>query len=282
LARIGRYGILNLVVHPHPEGAYRRLFETLGADPRGVRFHGDRFATISPISETRNGVFTGKLATWTEIDPNSNLIDKSTLKESLLEESDIYIPDGIGFNSKVFSFAFREKDHTLYIELLNDEGQSISINRARSAFYKILSALLPKFIDEFDVHVKVQKNAVEKVLQIEKIRKVEIVLDLPNPDDLTEQKREILREIEEMHAKQIKAEITKSASEETITLTENYLAMAELSADNGHFSAYGRDEAGEAIHRSTKAYPLEIEAPVPADASRALLTRRVAEQNIDT
>ena len=129
MARTGRYGALNIVAHPHPAGTYRKIFENAGADSRGARFHGDQFATLSPISSTRNGVFTGKLATWTEIDPKSNLIDKASLKEQLLSESDIAIPTDIGFNSKVFSFAFRERDHKLFVELINDEGQTISIGR---------------------------------------------------------------------------------------------------------------------------------------------------------
>ena len=276
--RTGRYGVLNVVVHPHPSGVYRELFEIAGEDPRGVRFHGDRFATISPISETRNGVFTGRLATWTEIDPKSNLIEKSTLKETLLSDADISIPDGVGFNSRVFSFAFREKDHRLYVELLNDESQSTSIGRARLAFSKVLSVVSPESIDELDVFIVSQSNAVEKVLSIPRMRKIEIQLDMPNPDDLSEEKQKILKEIEDLKGKRIRTEITKSAGEATLTPTSRYLAMAELAKDNGFVSAVGKDEFGEAVHRSTKAFPNEIEFPLGEDGSRSSMTRRVAEQ----
>jgi hypothetical protein len=279
MARFGKYGILNVVIHPHPLGAYRGLFEVAGNDPMGVRFHGDLFATLSPISNTRNGVFTGKLAIWTEIDPSSNLIEKRTLKETLLSDASVQIPDGVGFNSRVFSFAFREADHRLYVELINDEGQTISIGRAKLAVFRVLAALQPQSIDELDVHIVSQENAVEKVLAIPKLRKLLIQLDLPNPDDLSEEKRKILEEIERMGGKRIRAEITKSAGEESLEASDHYRAMAELAKDNGYVSGIGRDENGEVIQLSTKSYPNEIEVPVQADASRSIMTRVIAEQN---
>ena len=278
LARNGRYGVLNVVVHPHPKGAYRRLFEVVGADLRGVKFHGDRFATMSPVSETRNGVFTGKLATWTEIDPKSNLIEKKTLKETLLSEADVSIPDGVGFNSRVFSFAFRERDHRLYVELVNDEGQTISVGRAQLAIRCVLSAFQPEDIDELDVHVVSQSNAVDKVLSIPRLRKLAIQLDLPNPDDLSEEKRKILEEIEKMNGKRVKTEITKSAGEERLEASPHYRAMAELAKDNGYVSGTGRDENGEVIQLSTKSYPDEIEVPLTDEANRSIMTRVVAER----
>ena len=136
---IGIYGALNVVLHPHPDGAYRELFERAGASQQAQKYFGDRFARLSPISETRNGAFSGRLTTWTEIDPKSNSIQTETLVESPLSDTDFTLPRNIGFNAKVFSFAFREEDHTLFVELLNDERQSISINSAKKAFFNILS-----------------------------------------------------------------------------------------------------------------------------------------------
>lgn len=279
MGKTGSYGILNTVLHPHPPGAYQKLFAIAGNDTRGVRFHGDRFATLSPISEVRNGVFTGKLATWTEIDPTSNLIEKKSLKESLLSESDVSLPEGVGFNSRVFSFAFREKDHRLFVELKNDENQTISVGRARLAFLRVLEACQPSDVDELDVHIATQANAVDHVLSISKIRKVEILLDLPNPDVLSDKKKAILDGIEAIHAKRLKTEITKAAGEDSIVLNDDYLAMAELAKDNGYVYAKGRNDDGDPLERNTKKYPLEVDTVLAQDESRALATRRIAESH---
>lgn len=277
MSGIGRYGRLNVVLHPHPVGAYRQLFEAAGEDLNGVRFHGDRFATLSPITETRNGVFTGRLATWTEIDPKSNLIEKKSLKENLLSDSNLNLPDDVGFNSRVFSFAFREKDHQLYVELLNDERQSISVGRARLAILRVLEEVLPSGFDELSVHVATSQNAVEHVFAIPRIRKVTIQLDEPNPDGLEDAKQKILQEIQDTHAKRVKTELIKSSGEETLVLTERYHAMADLAKDNGFVEATGRDDDGEPVERSTKSYPELTEVNLGEGESRALGTRRIAE-----
>ena len=258
MERKASYGVLNVVAHPHPEGTYRKLFEMAGQDTFGHQFFGDRYATLSPVTPTRNGVFTGRLATWTEIDQGSNLIDKRSLKESLLADSGIPLPENVGFNSKVFSFAFRESDHRLFVELINDEGQTISIGRARAAFTKILQAICPDEISELDVHFISSSNAVEHVLAIPRLRKLEIVLDLPNPDDVTPAQQAIIEKINRMHAKRLKTEITKSAGAETLTLTDDYLVMSQLAKNNGHVVGYGHDENGEKIVRNTDEYPQEI------------------------
>ncbi|UWP91614.1 DUF4747 family protein [Aliiroseovarius crassostreae] len=280
--RVAKFGVLNIVAHPHPAGTYRELFEVAGKDIRGVRFWGDRFATLSPISPTRNGVFVGKLATWTEIEPQSNLIEKASLNQQLLAESDVNLPEGIGFNSRVFSFAFREQDHKLFVELKNDEGNSISIGRARLAIKNVLKACQPKDIEELDVHLTTQANAVEHVLAIPQLRKLEILLDLPNPDVLSDRKRKILDQIEGIKAKRVKTEITKAAGEDRIELDPEYTAMAELAKDNGYVFGKGRNEFGDPVELNTKNYPLEIDTVLEQQESSAIATRRVAEnQNVD-
>jgi len=281
MARIGKYGVLNVVMHPHPAGAYRRLFDLAGKDPNGVRFFGDRFATLSPISETRNGVFSGRLATWTEIDPDSNLIEKRSLKEQLLADAEIDLPEGVGFNSKVFTFAFREADHRLYVELKNDENQTISIGRACQAIAKVLESIRPIDVDEIDVYVSTRSNAVEHVLSIPKLRKVVIQLDLPNPDGLSDEKQALLDEIDGMHAKRLRAEVTRAAGHDTLILSERYRVMAELAPDNGFVKSSGKDDLGSPLERSTKEYPNEIEVEVHQDQSRAITTRHVAERGDD-
>ncbi|WP_415919737.1 DUF4747 family protein [Tateyamaria sp. SN6-1] len=275
-----KYGVLNVVVQPHPNRAYRRLFEAASqvndGDRIGVRFFGDQFAAISPISETRNGVFSGRIAIWTEIDPESNMIQKSSLRETLLADSGISLPDDVGFNSRIFAFAFREANHRLFVELLNDEDRSISVGRARQAFNAILQHFCPDEFESAEVYVVPRKNAVDQVLSTPGLKKIEIVLDVPNPDDLSEEKQKLLDEVNEMRAKRLKSEITKRAGADSLELTGRYKDLAELAQDTGYVTATGARD-GEKIERSTKSYPEEIEAELPENSSRAAYTRDVAE-----
>ena len=55
--------------------------------------------------------------------------------------------------------------------------------------------------------------------------------------------------------------------------------MSELAKDNGYVTASGRDDDGSQLERSTKDYPEIINIELPRDASRASLTRVVAERD---
>lgn len=252
------FGRLNVVAHPHPEGIYRRIFDALAARKRGVRFFGDRFAAISPLSETRDSVFTGRLATWVEVDREANTIDLDSFEERLFSESGVDIPKSIGLNSRIFNFAFNEATHQLIVETQNIDGQTLSIRLAGRAFQKLLHGLELRGVDSIDVFVASKADALDRILRLPKIKKVEIDLSLPNPDDLSDLEAEILKELLEGHIKRDKSEITKVAGAETIVLPPHYRAKANIARDNGAVSATGIDEDGEKVVMSTNEYPDEI------------------------
>lgn len=178
----------------------------------------------------------------------------------------------------MFHFAFREADHKLFVELINDEGYSISIGRARTAFFKVLDSFKPPQFEELSAFIVPRSNAVDQVLSTPRMRRLEITLNIPNPDDLSDDKQQLLAEIDEMHAKKLKVEATKRAGEDTLTPSRRFRAMAELASENGYVKANGKTEDGENIERSTRDYPTEIETPLPDDASRGIMTRRIAER----
>ena len=272
------YGRLNIVMNPHPEGSYRDLFDMAAAAEQGVRFFGENCAAISRPSATENGIFVGRLAIWTEVDPDAPAINKRTFVQSILSDAGVVIPESIGINSRIFYFAFRLSDHRLYLELRNDEGQTVSISRARMAFQKIFEKLDFAEPTETIVHIDTQSNAVDTVLSIPRIRSVTIQLDLPNPDDMSEAEREIIEEMKKMNSKRIESKITKAAGEETLILSDRYRVMAEIAKDNVYVKAIGRDIADEKIERSTKDYPLTFEYPQTTDEPSSLAARRAAER----
>lgn len=274
--KYANFGMLNVVAHPHPEGTYRDLFERAGRLTDGVNFRGDQFARLSPVSETRNGVFTGRIAVWTEIDKSAKTIQKRTLIEAALSESNVRIPDDLGFNSKIFAFAFHEREHKLFVELVNQEAHSISISSVQKVVLEVLTKVRPDSVDDLSVFVVSRRNAVDQILATEKLAKIEIVLNMPNPDDLDDDKRRLLKELEDMKARQVKTELTRARGQETLILLPRYRVMAELAKDNGYVTATGRDGERK-VERSTKDYPEDIQVELLPDESSAIATRRVAE-----
>lgn len=254
------YGVLNIVAHPHEDGTYRKIFEQLAKTRRAARFYGDRFAAISPLSSTRDGIFTARLATWTRIDEDENTIDLESFEEKDFLESGVSIPAQIGFNSRIFPFAFNEMTHRLVIETENDEGQSLSIKLAAKAFERLFESIENEVVESIDVFIVTKKDAVDRILRLPKVKKITIDLSLPNPDDLSDLEAEILKELTEANAKRDVQVITKRSDAPTLVLTERMRAKANLAKDNGRVEATGSDEDGERVTLNTDEYPEELYA----------------------
>ncbi len=273
--KIGRYGILNVVLQPHPAEAYERLFRKAAKSKITVNYRAERYARISPLTDLKDDIFSGRLATWSEIDVEGNVIDKNTLDEQLFSEANIEIPNSVGFNAKVFNFSFKISSHQVFIELINDENEKIAISSAQRILWSILEKVLMP-TEELDVHIVSKKSAIDYVLNIPLLKKIEIVVQLPNPDVTSGSKQEIFDVIDGMHAKSVTLGITSRNGGGALLLTPGVRTLAELSTENGHTTAYGRNVEGETVERSTKDVPAEIQIVLNHDETRAAATRRIA------
>lgn len=269
------YVLFNVVAQPHPQGAYRDLFEAASIS-KPVKHRGERYARISPITKTENQIFRGRIATWSEIDRNAPAVSKSSLEEKSLEEAGIQFPDDIGFNSRIFYFAFREDKHALYVELNNDEGSTISPNVARKAFEDILRSAKGGICDDVFVHIASKSDALEYVLDVGSITKIEVDLFVPNPDDLSDSYRDVLDEIGAMKIKRLQTVATKASGQETLILTERMRVLTQLAKDNGQVEVSGFDMEDVRVKRSTKEVPAEIEVELNNEESSYGAVRRVA------
>lgn len=281
MAKNKRFGVINIVAQPHPPGTYRRVFEAAGFLNDGVGFFGDSFARLSPPSGDKSGIFRGRLAVWMEIDQSEPIIFKGSLEQALLEDTEFNVPSEVGFNSKVFYYAFRESDHTLFVELENDEGGTISVNRVVDALNSIFERLTISNIESIEAFVKTKKNAVERVLSVQKMRKVEIVVNMPNPDDLQPEIAAVFAEMDMMGAKQQKAEITKSRDRNTLILSQRYLTLAQVAKDNGFVRSEGLQADGEKVELSTREHPEIIEATQENDVGSYRLALQIASGGQD-
>ena len=197
----------------------------------------------------------------------------------MLSDSDLSIPDGIGFNARVFSFGFRVADHRLYVEIRNDENQNISIRQARVAFLRIFELARDAAVEELDLFVVSATNALERVLATPSLRQIEMRVDLPNPDILTGVAANLIDFLHEQHAKRLNVGLTKKAGEDSLVLSNGMRELAEVANENGFTRAVGRDDTGKTVHRSTRDYPFEIETYLENAESRAAATRRIAEDS---
>ena len=265
-----KFGVISVVAHPHPEGAYRALFEQIARKP--AKFHGDQHAALSPISRSRDGIFQGRLAVWTQVDDSSDVIDLDRFEEVSFTDSDVIIPTKTGLLSKVLQFAFNEKNHRLYIELENEQGKKMSAGRIELAISKILEI----HAKGYDATVVPDQQSVSRALKMPGLRRVEIRINRPNPDDFDDEVADIVEELEGQGAKSEKVEIAKASSVPKLTLNERNTKLAKVGSVTGYFKAFGKAENGEDLEYSTKKHPQIIPREVDSDSSTTVVLNLIA------
>ena len=261
-------GFLNIVATPHPTGVYERLMRS--AAGHQVQFFGEQKAAItSPraaIGEPH--LLQGRVVVWTEIDEDQPGVNKRSLSAVNLADMNFTVPTDLGFNGKTFIFVFNTTSHTLAFEAKNEFGQTLSPNRAKRIFDRLLSpTVLGLDAEIIEVTVIPEDDALAFVLGLSRLDKVEILVKRPNADDITPKTNAIMAELTEQHAKSEDRVLTRAAGSDGLVLNEDNMVRAEVAATNGFVKSSGRDEDGEPETRSTKEYPKIIRTVVDAGGS---------------
>lgn len=275
--RTAEFAVIDVVAQPHPEGVYRSIFEA--AVGVGVKFYGDYYAALTPISSTRDNIFTGRLATWMAVDEKSKVLNLEDFVETpLSESSDIIIPPGRGLNSRVFEFAFNTKSHKLYLQLKNDSRQSIAPARAEAALRAIFEQVEISGVEEIRVQIVPTSDSVEKVVNLPGLSQITIVLYRPNPTDVSDAANALLEELMMQNAKEEVTTIKKAAGFTSLVLNAYNQAKAQAAAFSGFVKGRGKNEQGQVVQLSTRDQPLIIRHEVVDSESDFTGVRAVAAE----
>jgi hypothetical protein len=270
--------VLNVVASPHPPGTYRSLFE-MASQRRSVSFRGDQYGSISSADSRTAELLLGRLVIWTQIDESEPAVVIDQLREVPFVDLEIQIPDNLGFNCRVFLWAFRITDHKLFVETKNEFGKTVSPNSAAKFFSRLFSQTeLGEKAPYVDVTVVPEDDSVNRVLEIPSLKKILIHLTRPNPDSIDDDARRVLARMESMGAKSQITQLTALPGE-TLHLDEDIRTMAEVAASNGFVETRGYDD-GEAIKLSTKEYPKIIKKALAGSASRLTALISIARDSM--
>lgn len=263
---------LNISAHPHPKGIYRELFERVAS--KRVGYFGEKKAAISKPSQKADGIFWGYIFSWTEIDVNQRVLDTLLMKEPDEEKkAKINIPDNIGFHWQIFHYVFREADHILIFESKNDEGRTLAPANAEKIFRHLFSheTLAPLSFtlgkpNDVEVDLVVEASALEKVFQIQELRKLEIMISVPNGDDNTEDANDLIKHLEKVKASRQFTVYTAASGEGGIQPDERIRAQGEAALRHGYTKGEGRN-GDRKVSVSTRSYPQREVAYVEPERS---------------
>lgn len=266
-------GFINVVASPHPDGVYAEAIRAIANFP--VQYYGSNYAAIRPATPVPDDdkMLEGVVTVWTDVSTDEPSIDKATLEEVALDEELKSIFKKRGFNNRAFGYVLDTATHTIAIQLLNEQGKTLSPRQAGRIFERAFSRLNREG-QTFEITVLPEDDALQQVLAIKRIDRIKIVIKRPNPGDhLDTDAEEVLREMEEQNINKDERVFTRQSGTDSINLNETNNTRAEVAATDGYVESSGRDEEGEPVHRSTREYPKIVKRTLAAGTSAILALR---------
>jgi len=248
-------GFLNVVATPHPANVYRDALRDVANKPARVR--GNDWAIITTPRAVRGeeGLFEGTISVWTDVDASEPSINKATFQRVDVEAALRKIFQERGFNNRSFYYFLDEETHKVTVQLKNEDGKTISIRQA-SRIFDLLLSTLNKEGQTYEVTIVPEEDAIEQVLSLARLDRVEILLKRPNSGDHDDgDAEEVLRELYEQNIKQADYSFARQPGTDGIHLNAENEKRAEVAAQNGYVKSSGLDEDGDRDKRSTKEYP---------------------------
>ncbi len=276
---------LNIVSQPHSPEQYVSIFERIRDTNNGVPVFGEtclKLVNIAPIdgNDLVNGI-KGEILKFTQIAEDSIWVNVN--KGAALDPAHVpHLPQGTHPNGTFFDFVFYPKhpvnNHKfLYICQFRDSARNKTCNLSPKLVEKFFETLFAtreysQSFDSLQVTVIPSSAALARVLSLSILKKLEIFITAPNPDDFADIESNMLARMERMNVSEITE--TYKYDGESIQPDEDIINDARVAANNGYVRAEGKNAQNKTERRSTVDIPLmdpiSVEADRP-DAARVAL-----------
>ena len=255
--RIVNMSALNIKTQPHSTENYIDLLETVYRlkSPRKIR--GSDWGMIGALHRVKmeelGETLSGQFYKFLNIDPRGEWLDLNEgtpIKAD--DDSGIIppVPDNLKPNLKHIDFVFSPKKHRLFFDKKN-----ISPGMLRFLLNNMFSD--PYICDKFgmvDVVAESTAEAIEKILRIQKLTKLEIEVSIPNDDVLSNMEEGIINRLKKQNIWRHNQTAT-STSEEGIIPDEETRALMNLGKSEGYVKGKGIDGQRK-VNYSTEHHPL--------------------------
>jgi hypothetical protein len=253
---------INVVLQPHSADLYVSLIKKLcrKRTPVVYRGHGYLLNIYKPVdSSSQQTTLLGQICRFADIDQKAAWVNIMTLKVADDEEiSEINIPEKLRPNFVSFNFVFDVRKHLFCFETFTHSKtgpKHISAYVVRSVLELFFKGA--DFTSEFgqvNLTIIPERDSVKKILEIPKLRKLQIELMQPNPDDLEELERRMLQKLKKQKASK-QTTILNAEEGESLEPDIDVQTMATVAARNGVVRGEGKDGDGKPIVQSTEEHP---------------------------
>lgn len=248
---------LNIKTQPHTPDKYIDLFNDAFSLKQIIKLRADDHGMIGwkrfidPDSPLEG--ITGEIYKFLQLDPNRPWLNLQEGKEAEPQElEDIQIPEFMKPNMSSFRFAFFPKGHRLFFETYSDRNR-IGPSLVLTLFEKIFShpSIRDKY-GEVDVFLEPSREKLEEILSIFDLRRLEMRITRPNPDDSFEFEQSVFKRME-LESADIYEYNVKGKG---INPSEDTRNLARVAASNGYVKGVGQGQDGKRVDESTQKHPL--------------------------
>ncbi len=269
--KIMKMGIINIKTHPNSLETYRCLMNDAFRLGKLVKIRGDDWGTTHFLNETADGEMYGEIYRFLQIDPKAEWLDLRK-REPVLDADGNPIPqvaDELKPNTRRILVVFEPNSHRLFFDV-----KGITPNLMKQYLEKMLNdRTLRRTYGEVYVEVEASQEAIERIIKIPTLTRLEIVISRPN-DDIYDQAQRFLDKMENRGTRKFQ-QIETSTRSEGITPDEDTMGLMEVAKSNGMVYAVGYD-GSERIEESTIPHPLII--PARYDEERTTLLRTMINE----
>lgn len=268
-----RYGIINITIHPHTPSQYEELLRDAcsSVPPFLGKYRGDEWMTLS--LQELDGLQTGSV----DFPYLAGTIDKFTrisdeewfdsqrgvaVTDEERPQFDIqrYHPNHVSF-----PFVFLPQGHRLFF-VNTLYGKKISPSFFTDALNHWLDRpnLKEKFGD-IAVNLETDNSGIEAMLRIEKLQKLNIKVNLPNGDDLSDEEEEWIERFRKQNVVSIN-ETLKAQQKHKLNPDKTTIALMHLAQSNGTIVAEGYTNSEKVVLKSEE-FPVNYRDTFPEGES---------------
>jgi hypothetical protein len=250
---------LNIAMHePHSPQAYVDLMQALYGMRRIINTRaltGVLIGSMYPLDKRHpDRGLTGEIYQFTNLDRSEPWFDVNALEEASEEEvEEIRIPDHLKPHLARFNYVFFPKGHRLYVQTRN-KNRTLGIHSVQKFFMALLADPSAPSTPRVEVTVEPERDTIAQILRIKYLKRLEITLVRPNPDDLSSAERRLLRKLSRQDAKQMDVMLHADTNQDLAPDAET-VTLAKVAASNGAVVGRGRDAANNPVVMSTVDQP---------------------------
>lgn len=250
---------LNIAMHrPHSPERYVQALKDAEAMKLAIKLgelHGAFLGTLNVMNWEERGV-TGEIYRFVQLDPKEPWFNSLTKEAATPEEREkVMIPEHMLPHLRRIHFHFRPKRHELWY-VCQDRKARLGPKTAELFFQRLFEALRKKKdYPLIEVTSLPAADAVDDVLGIASLEKLEILLKRPNADDGDADEERFLRRLEKQNASRSVTTLV-AVKGQSIAPDDDTRDLANAASRNGNVIGTGHNEHGRPVVESTVERPL--------------------------